>query len=65
MTQSAGLLMYRLARAASIYSRLVLGLEALLPLSELSVPVLVSMERKRSYYSVLRMNVGQEGHESV
>lgn len=64
MTQSAGLLTYRLARAASTYKRLILGLEALLPLFELSVRVFVSTERKRSYCLVPRMNMRQEAHES-
>jgi len=64
MTQHAGLLTYGLARADSTSPKTNRLLGVLLPLFELSVHVLVSIERKRSYCAVPRMNVRQEEHES-
>ena len=52
MTQNAGLSTFRFARTASTGSRLVLGVEAFLPLFELAVRVVALTERKPSYCSV-------------
>lgn len=63
MTQEAGLSPFRLARAASTDSRLVVRPEALLPLLEWSVRLLVLMEPKPSYCVEPRISARQEGHE--
>ncbi len=49
MTSGSELVLRAATRAASMYGRLVWGLEALLSLFDLSVRVLVLAERKPSY----------------
>lgn len=46
MTETDGFVARTVDRAALMYGRLAWGLEALLPLFELSICVLVSTERK-------------------